>query len=131
MHLKRVTLKTKDYPTSKYYPFNLEILRQSKGLELKTPITFFVGENGSGKTTLLEAICHRCGIHIWRREEGRRYEINPFEGKLHHFLEVEWVDKPVPGSFFSSGVHEEFSRALDNWAAVDPGQLKYFGGKSL
>jgi predicted ATPase len=31
-------------------------------IELRSPLTFLVGENGSGKTTLLEAIAARCGI---------------------------------------------------------------------
>ena len=37
----------------------------------------------------------------------------------------------MPGSFFGSSVFQDFARTLDAWAAADPGQLEYFGGKSL
>ena len=37
----------------------------------------------------------------------------------------------VPGSFFGSDIFRDFTNILDEWAASDPGQLKYFGGKSL
>ena len=46
-------------------------------------------------------------------------------------FELEWVDGPIPGSFFSSEIFKNFAQNLDEWAATDPGQLKYFGGKSL
>ena len=32
---------------------------------------------------------------------------------------------------FSSERFKDFANTLDGWAAADPGQLKYFGGKSL
>jgi predicted ATPase len=31
-------------------------------IQLRSPVTFLIGENGSGKTTLLEAIASRCAI---------------------------------------------------------------------
>jgi len=39
-------------------------------VELRSPLTFLVGENGSGKTTLLEAVAARCAI---RPDGGRSY----------------------------------------------------------
>ena len=39
-------------------------------IELRSPVTFLIGENGSGKTTLLEAIAARCAI---RPGGGRSY----------------------------------------------------------
>jgi len=39
-------------------------------VELRSPLTFLVGENGSGKTTLLEAVAARCAI---RPGGGRSY----------------------------------------------------------
>ena len=46
-------------------------------------------------------------------------------------LTVEWTDGKVPGSFFGSDIFTHFAQILDEWAAADPGQLSYFGGKSL
>lgn len=130
MHLRRITLRTEEYPTEEHYPFNLPLLRATRSVELTTSVTCFVGENGTGKSTLLEAIALRCGIHIWR-EERVRLERNPFEGKLYGHLGVEWTKGSVPGSFFGSDIFGQFASLVDEWARADPGQLKYLGGKSL
>lgn len=131
MHLKRVILHPRTYPTTEEYPFNLTLFRQTETVGFPGPVTFFAGENGSGKTTLLEAIALRCGAHIWRNPEGRQVEVNPYEKTLHRHLQTEWMNGTVPTSFFSSQSHRDFSLTLENWAAADPGQLEHFGGKSL
>ena len=131
MHLKSVTFHPKKYPTKDYYPYNLPILHRTKGLRFETPVSIFVGENGTGKSTLLEALSHRCGIHIWRNKEMIRFENNPYEKSFWEYITVGWVNGRVPGSFFGSSVFQHFAQYLDEWAASDPGQLKYFGGKSL
>jgi len=132
IHLKRVTLNAETFPTREHYPFNLEVLRRTSRLTFDTPVTFFfVGENGTGKSTLLQALATACGIHIWRPIEGMRYESNPHEDMLWQHLGVEWTGERVPGSFFGADNARHFAYLLDEWAAEDPGQLKYFGGKSL
>jgi len=131
MHLKSVRFHPERYPTREYYPFVLDIFHQTERLDLTTPVTLFVGENGTGKSTLLEAIARKCGIFIWQEGGRTRYEVNPYEDKLCHCISVEWVNGDVPGSFFGSSIFQDFARILDEWAATDPGQLEYFGGKSL
>ena len=131
VHLKSVTLHPEGYPTREHYPFNLAVLQQTRRLTFEVPVTVFVGENGAGKSTLLEALATACGIHIWRPHEGFRYEVNPHEDTLWRHLSVEWTGERVPGSFFEADVARHFAFLLDEWAADDPGQLKYFGGKSL
>ena len=131
MHLKRVTLLSKKYPTTEHYPFNLPLFHQTAAIEFDTPVTFFVGENGTGKSTLLEAITHRCGIHIWRDVERTRYQVNPYEKRLPQYIRVEWVNGKVAGSYFGADTFNYFTNSLDEWAAADPGMLQYFGGQSL
>lgn len=131
MHVTGLSLYPEEYPTVDFYPFNQRIFHETTRLEFSSPVTFFVGENGTGKSTLLRAISHRCRIHIWKDEEGIRYEPNPFEDKLYLYLNVLWKNGSVPGSFFSSETSRYFAHYLDEWAASDPGQLDYFGGKSL
>jgi predicted ATPase len=131
MHLKSVIFHPRKFPTADHYPFNLSIFHRTKGIKFNTPVSIFVGENGTGKSTLLEAISHKCGIHIWRNEERLRFENNPYERKFWEYISVEWENGRVPGSFFGSSVFKDFTQFLDEWAATDPGQLKYFGGKSL
>lgn len=131
MHLKNFILLSSKYPTTEFYPFNLPLFRNTRRIDFETRVTFFVGENGSGKSTLLHALARACGIHIWEESGRSRYRPNPYEDKLCDYLAVEWNDGRVPGSFFGSESFRHFRQIVDEWAAADPGQLAYFGGKSL
>lgn len=131
MHIKRALLYPERFPTEDIYPFNQELFRQTRTFSLDAPVTLFVGENGTGKSTLLEAISHRCGIHIWRSTERTPLVVNRYQRALYKFMRVEWVNGPVPGSFFSSEMFRDFAQILDEWARTDPGILKHFGGGSL
>jgi predicted ATPase len=126
-----ITIDQSKYPTYDFYPFNLAVFQKTKRIVFKTPVTFFVGENGSGKSTLLKALSRSCGIHIWREMERTRYNHNPYENKFCDNLSIEWANGRVPGSFFSSDIFHHFTEILDEWASADPGQLRYFGGRSL
>jgi predicted ATPase len=131
MHLRSATLHPENYPTREHYPFNLPIFQQAENILFTTPITLFVGENGAGKSTFIKAICQKSGIHIWHDTDKLRCQHNRYEDDLHRYLTIEWTDGRVPGSFFGSDIFQYFTQVLDEWAASDPGQLKYFGGKSL
>ncbi len=131
MHLKTINIHPEKFPTRDHYPFNLEIFHQTKSLSLNKPITFLIGENGTGKTTLLKAIAYKCGIYIWKGMERTRSVNNPFEEDLYKAISIEWVNGLIPGSFFSSQHFRNFSQIVDEWAALDPGVIEYFGGKSL
>ena len=131
LHLKEVRILSDEFPTRDYYPFNLGVLQQTETIPFSSSVTFLIGENGSGKSTLLEALTHRCGIYIWSGEQRSRCEINPFEDKLFLYLKAEWTDGIVPGSFFSSQIFRNFAQIVDEWEADNPGQIDYFGGKSL
>jgi len=131
MHIRKITLYPEKYPTKDKYPFNLKLFRETRDLSFSKPVTFFAGENGAGKSTLLKAICLRCGIHIWEDMGRRRFENNPYEEELYKYIDVEWLDGEVPGSFFASQIFQDFAEFLDEWAAATPGILEYFGGSSL
>lgn len=131
LHLKEVRLLPEQYPTRNHYPFNIDVLQKTRSITFSSPVTFFVGENGSGKTTLLEALARRCHIHIWSGIERTRSVINPYEETFFLYIEVEWREDIVPGSFFSSQIFRNFAQLVDEWEADNPGQIDYFGGKSL
>ncbi len=131
LHLKEVRLLADRFPTTDHYPFNLQVLQQTRRVSFSSPVTFFVGENGSGKSTLLEALARRCQIHIWSGEERTRAVVNPYEQRLFLYTEVDWTEGPLPGSFFSAQIFRNFAQLVDEWEADNPGQIDYFGGKSL
>lgn len=131
MHLKKITLSPEKFPTTDFYPFNLQVFHKTGSIVFHSPVTFFVGENGTGKTTLLKAIAQKCGIHIWGNQDRSRYVNNPYEEDLFEAVSVEWADGQVPGSYFGSELFRNFITMLDEWAVADPGMLSYFGGSSL
>ena len=132
MHLKKVTLNPEKYPTREHYPFNLDLFQKTRSIIFDTPVTLFVGENGSGKSTLVEAITRKCGIYIWQGIQRPRYNASPYENSLYQNISIEWTNsRRVNGSFFGSDIFNNFARILDEWLTMDPGLLKYFGGKSL
>jgi len=131
VHLKKVRLFPEVYPVRDRYPFSLDIFHKTRSLEFSSPVTFFTGENGTGKSTLLEAIARRCSIHIWQNTDRRRFEQNPYEEEFYRFIDIEWTNGIVQGSFFASAIFHDFARFLDEWASASPEILNYFGGKSL
>lgn len=131
MHLTRISIHSEQYPTDRFYPFNVPILRAPIELTLKSPIVFFVGENGSGKSTLLEAITKKCGVHIWHKPKRHLAHHNPYETKLSDYITITWANGGVPGSLFRAETFRDFADFLDDVAICDPGRLKYHGGKIL
>ncbi len=131
MHLGKVILHPQKYPNVDCYPFNLSIIQKTESITFSSPVTFFVGENGTGKSTLLKAICRKCDIYIWEDTERARYLPSSYEEELHNYIDIEWLNGSVPGSFFGSQIFHDFARFLDGWARATPAVLDYFGGNSL
>ena len=131
MHLKKVNLHPEKYPSRKFYPFNLDLFSTTTSIGFNSPVTFFVGENGSGKSTLLDAITRKCGIMMWQGIQRPRFKASPYEKDLYRTIDVEWLDKRVPGSFFGSHIFQNFAQLWDEWLTMDPGLIEYLGGKSL
>ena len=131
MHIKKVQINSENYPTSRYYPFNIPILRETPELTFRRPVAFFVGENGSGKSTLLDAITRKCDIHIWDKPRRHVAHNNPYETRLENYITVTWANGSVPGSLFRAETFRDFADFLDDVALCDPGRLKYHGGHIL
>lgn len=134
MHIKNIRIHGDRFPARDCYPFNLEIFEKTKSLELTRPVTFFIGENGTGKSTLLQAVAKRCGIHIWRDDEGyirRVQHQSPYAEQLYRYVQVEWNGERVKGSYFDSEIFRYFAECLDAWAKPNPALYQYYGGESL
>jgi predicted ATPase len=131
MYITKVRIKSEDYPTDRYYPFNISALRGTPELTFTSPVVFFVGENGSGKSTLIEAITKKCGIHIWDKPKRHIVHNNPYETRLSDYIAVTWTNGRVPGSLFRAETFRDFADFLDDVALCDPGRLKYHGGRIL
>ncbi|MDD2620602.1 MAG: AAA family ATPase [Syntrophomonadaceae bacterium] len=131
MHLKRIDIRSDNFPVNDVYPFNLEVLQKTASLSFTSPVTFLIGENGCGKSTLLRAIATKCGIHIWRDTERRQYQVNRYADRLYQCIEPEWEQSPVNGAFFESEMFHHFAEMVDDSARATPEYLKYYGGEPL
>ncbi|MBL8849804.1 MAG: AAA family ATPase [Planctomycetaceae bacterium] len=117
------------------FPGNLQFTR-SLNLELRHPVTFFVGENGSGKSTLLEAIAVLAGLPIsggGTNEVGAPHGLTE-ESQLADALRVGFKQRPKDGYFFRAELQAHFAslldaRKLDPEFGGDP--YKRYGGRSL
>ncbi len=130
-YISAITLHPDKYPTRDFYPFSLPVFNRTEPLFFKTPVTFFVGENGTGKSTLLKAIAIAAGVHIWQRDYGTRFDNNKFEKMLYRFLSITWTEGIMQGAYFGSEIFNDFRRIIEEWIAADPGQIDFWGGKSL
>lgn len=131
MHLLRVEIHSEDYPSRRFYPFNLPALNATSELVFRRPVAFFVGENGSGKSTLLEAIGRKCGVAIWDRPRRHLAYNNPYENRLADYIRVVWANGSAPGSIFRAETFRDLADFLDDVALCDPGRLDYHGGRIL
>lgn len=131
IHIHHIRIHSEKFPVGDHYPFALPVFQQMKHLPLDAPVIFFVGENGTGKSTLLRTLARACNIHIWCADIGAFQQVNPYEEQFPRYLTIKWSNGRVPGAFFGSEIFRDFTVFLDEWAMKDPGQLEYFGGKSL
>jgi predicted ATPase len=131
VYITEIEIQSEQYPTNSCYPFNVPTLRKAQKVTLNKPVVFFVGENGSGKSTLLEALCRKCGIHIWDKPKRHIAHENPYETRLSDYIDVTWANGRVTGSLFRAETFREFSDFIDDVALCDPGRLQYHGGRIL
>jgi predicted ATPase len=134
VHLTQIRINSNRFPAKDCYPFDLEIFNRTEALFFPEPVTFFIGENGTGKSTLLKAIAKKCAIHIWRDEEGyqrRVFSNNRYAEELYRYLEVDWLEETVPGSYFDSEIFRYLAECIDAWARPSPKLFEYYGGDSL
>lgn len=117
-----------DIPAVKYH------LMEAGHIELRSPVTFFIGENGTGKSTLLEAIAVAVGFN----PEGGTRNFNFFTRNTHSELcdciSLTRYGYPKDGFFLRA---ESFYNVasnideLDEAGGIGPQLKDSYGGKSL
>lgn len=98
IHLRSIELKDREnLPAG--YPFNLDIIHEMEKIEIKSPVTFFVGENGSGKSTLLEGIAAAIGSIVVGRESIQQDPSLKYARLLGFHLRLVWNKRTKRGFF--------------------------------
>ena len=118
------------------YLQNIPSLKNGLALNLKSNITFFVGENGSGKSTLLEGIAEQCGFSL--RGGNRNHNLNTgyrfegYESALAKYLNLIWTPRRIrEGFFMRAESFFNFASYIDDLAIEDPRILNAYGGRPL
>lgn len=96
------------------FPGNLPFVPKLN-LQLRDPVTFFVGENGSGKSTLLEAIAVLCGFPIsgGGTNDVGSFQALPEESRLADAIRIGFKRRPKDGYFFRAELQSQFASLLD------------------
>jgi predicted ATPase len=99
IHLKSITIRTRDESVNNQFPFALDIIRSMKKFEFDSEVTFFVGENGSGKSTVLESLACAIGSITIGSESVRTDETLAQVRKLSRYFQLAWSIKTQKGFF--------------------------------
>ena len=107
------------------HPFNIEALRELD-LELRSSVTFFVGENGSGKSTLLEAVAKCCGFNLQGGGRDHQGSAEQDVDDLAGALRLSWLPKATDGFFMRAESFFNFATYIDQVST-----LQRYGGRRL
>ena len=81
------------------FPFTVPTVASLETLELRAPVTFFVGENGSGKSTLIEAIALAAGLPAVGAADLARDGTLQAQRRLASALRLVWSSRETRGFF--------------------------------
>ncbi|GAA0359599.1 AAA family ATPase [Bacillus horti] len=113
------------------YPFNIPSINNLSRLEIKSNVTFFVGENGSGKSTLLEAIAYQCQFNTAGGGRSNVYDLASSESDLGDYIRLSWLPKINQGFFLRAESFYQFANHIDDIAKEYPSVYDSYGGSSL
>lgn len=123
-------------PQDGSYLQHIPSLKNGLRLNLKSNVTFFVGENGSGKSTLLEGIAERCGFNLRGGNRNHNYNagylFEGYEGALSANVQLSWTPTRISDGFFMRAESFfNFASYIDELAKEDARILEAYGGRSL
>lgn len=98
LYLKRITLREEQESKDRYV-YSLPLVRNFRGVTLRSPVTFFCGENGVGKSTLLEALAVHCGFSAEGGTKNFNFATKEMHSPLYHALSVAQGHRPQDGFF--------------------------------
>ena len=127
LFVRSVALERENVPSFDRYPFDLPVLRDFRGIEFTSQVTFLIGENGTGKSTLIEAIAVACGFNAEGGSKNFNFETLSSTSPLHEYLHLTRGHKrPADGYFLRA---ESFFNVATE---IDQRDLAaWYGGKSL
>ena len=115
-----------DRVDARRHPFDINAFRAGLDLELRSTVTFFVGENGSGKSTLLEAVAKCCGFNVHGGGRDHQVQSDDDVDDLASALRLSWLPKATDGFFMRAESFFNFATYIDQVST-----LERYGGRPL
>ena len=118
-----------DVPETDQYPFGIpavRYLRDTGGITLHKPVTFFVGENGTGKSTLIEAIAVAMGFNAEGGSRDFHFSTRKTHSQLWEHLRIIKSAYPQDGFFLRAESFYNTASFLD-----ENSTLQRYGDVSL
>ncbi|HEX2080780.1 MAG TPA: AAA family ATPase [Longimicrobium sp.] len=128
LYLRSIELRAGEVRSFDEYPFTLPAVRALRSeVELRSPVTFLVGENGSGKSTLLEAVASSWGFNPEGGSRNFMFATRPSESGLHEYLQlVRGYRRPADGFFLRAESFYNVATEVDRLEMASA-----YGGLSL
>ena len=117
--LKKIILDRERIKDFSKYPFNIEVVKNFKELNITSPVTFLVGENGIGKSTFIEAIAVSLGLPPEGGTQNFRYTTNNTTSNLSSYLKVCTTKVPETKFFLRAETFYNFSTEVQRLAEED------------
>jgi predicted ATPase len=134
LFLRAVRLRHEAVPSFDTYPFALPAVRALTRVELRRPVTLFVGENGTGKSTLLEGIATAWGFNPEGGSLNFAFSTRSSHSPLHSYLTLErGTRRPRDGYFLRAESFYNVATEIERLDAdgVGPPIIDSYGGRSL
>ena len=109
------------------HPFTLPWMDPALSIELRSPVTFLVGENGTGKSTLLEAIAWACGFGAQGGAKDNSFAEGADGHALGRALRLGWRQKVADGFFLRAETFFNFVTYLETAGST----FLAYGGEPL
>src|SRR5215217_2943510 len=113
-HLASVARKPRssDNGSDNVFPFSVPTVRSLTALDLRAPVTFFVGENGSGKSTVLEGIAAAAGLPAVGSADLATDATLGAQRALAKSFKLSWTQRTPKGFFLRAEDFFGFAKRL-------------------
>lgn len=127
LFIREITLDRDMIDDFDVYPFNIEVIKNFKKLNLVSPVTFLVGENGTGKSTFIEALAISCGLNPEGGTQNFMFSTKDTHSSLYKYLKVNHFQRRCQTKFFLRA--ESFYNVISE---IDNLEVAgHYGGNSL
>jgi predicted ATPase len=112
------------------FPWSLPVFRNLRTLDFDPQVMFLIGENGTGKSTLLEGIADAAGFPLQGGSKNFRLDDDGWAPTSPHLKLVRNSRREPDGFYLRAESFYNVATQVEELDKVDPGLLKYYGGRS-